>query len=63
MKEMLFEIDERGNVRFEGKGFEGAECLQLTQEIEDALGEVQKRELKPEYRQARSQARAIGRRS
>lgn len=51
MKEITIDIDANGNVTIEGSGFVGTECTQLTKEIEAALGEVTKRDLKPEHRQ------------
>lgn len=54
MQEILIEIDTVGNVKVEGKGFSGAECTKVTEAIEDALGEVESRKLKPEFRQTRT---------
>jgi hypothetical protein len=50
VEEIIIDIDERGNVRIEGKGFSGPDCVKFTEELENALGTVEKRELKPEYR-------------
>ena len=38
MEEIICEIDERGNVVFEGKGFVGADCIKETAALEAALG-------------------------
>lgn len=54
MAEIIIDIDERGNVRVEGKDISGPDCKALTKEIEDAIGVVEKVELKPEYRRART---------
>lgn len=41
MEEIVIEIDAQGNVVVEGKGIAGTDCVALTKEIEQALGEVQ----------------------
>lgn len=60
-QEIIIDVDQQGNVKIEGKGFQGTECTQLTAAIEQELGEVANRELKPEYRQARTNLRTAGR--
>ena len=60
MEEILIDIDAQGNVRFEGKGFVGPECEKLTKELEEAVGVVTKRALKPEYQRARVVTRKVG---
>lgn len=60
MQEVIIDIDERGNVTVEGKGFTGNECTALTKEIEQALGDVEKRTLKPEYRMSKQVLRKAG---
>lgn len=57
MEEIIIDIDENGDVRFEGKGFVGSECEALTKELEEFIGVVEKREYKPEYRQTRVRPR------
>jgi hypothetical protein len=54
-----FELD--GKVKIEGDGFADGSCTELTRQIEEALGEVEARELKPEYERARSKGRAVSR--
>ncbi len=61
MRKVVVEIDENGNATVEGEGFVGTECTKLTAAIEEALGKVQRRALKPEYRQARTQGRTVQR--
>jgi hypothetical protein len=42
-------IDKNGNVRMEVRGVKGESCLELTRELEAALGgEVENREMTPE---------------
>ncbi len=57
-QEIVIDIDGDGNVKVEGKGFVGAECKTLTADLEAALGDVQKADLKPEYRRAPATPRA-----
>lgn len=62
MKEIVLEIDETGEqIKIEGHGMVGPECTQLTAVLEEALGDVTKRELKPEYRTAKAQGRVVSR--
>jgi hypothetical protein len=49
IQEIEVTIDEYGRVRIEVHGVQGKKCLDLTQNLEAALGgEVDERELKPE---------------
>lgn len=59
-QEVVIEIDEHGDVTVEGKGFAGAECVKLTEAIEEAVGTVEQRKLKPEYRQTQPVVRKVG---
>lgn len=57
-QEIIVDISRDGtSVTVEGKGIEGPDCKALTAEIEEALGVVTERKLKPEYHRARSAAR------
>ena len=56
-EEIIVDIDERGNARIEGVGIVGEDCTRLTKAIEEAVGEVAQRTLKPEYRQTRTVGR------
>lgn len=56
-KEIVFEIDGDGAVTVEGKGFVGSECETLTRPIEEALGDVESRQYKPEFRQMKTAPR------
>ncbi len=51
MKQQMlkFIISQDGTVTEEVVGEQGGECLKLTESIEEALGTVVTRELKPEY--------------
>lgn len=60
MKEILIDISPTGDVTIEGKGFAGPECKLFTKELEDALGDVTKTELKPEYRRNATVTRKAG---
>ena len=42
-------IDKEGKVFLEVSGVSGKKCLELTKELEKSLGEVESRELKPEF--------------
>ena len=58
VEEILIEISEDGQqVTIEGKHFSGDECTTLTREIEEHLGTVTQRRLKPEHRQVRQAGR------
>ena len=43
-------IEPNGDVKVEGKGFAGGDCVKFTKGIEDALGDQTSRVLKPEFR-------------
>jgi len=47
--EIAFKIGPDGEVTFEVKGVKGADCLALTQDLEEELGVVVSREKTSEY--------------
>jgi len=49
-------IDEDGNAEIDVVGVVGPDCLKLTKLIEDSLGVVTDRKLKPEYAQLTTKA-------
>jgi len=50
MKEMKLKITRKGEVKIEGiKGTVGAECLELTKKLEQAIGQTESRELTEDY--------------
>jgi len=49
--ELIITFDDDGNPSIDVSGATGGECTTLTKPIEDALGVVGDRVLKPEYRQ------------
>ncbi len=49
MKEMIVDIDKDGNIIIEMNGAKGNECLKETKDLEDKLGEVTKRDKKPDF--------------
>ena len=51
MQRIIFRIDQDGNVTEEVQGVTNDTCIDITKEIEDTLGNVKSRELKPEYYQ------------
>ena len=59
MQEIVIEIA-GDKVRIEGKGFVGTECTALTADLERELGDVERRDMKPEARQARAATHKIG---
>ena len=59
-EEIVMDIDANGNVQIETNGFVGADCQAITKGLEEALGTVERAELKPEYRQAKPATKAIG---
>lgn len=61
MVEIIIDIDEHGNATIEGKGFVGEDCVKLTKELEEALGVVENRRFKPEYRLKAGIKRPAGR--
>lgn len=50
MKEQRIEVtvDKKGNAKVEAFGFEGGACLKETEDLEQVLGKVEKREMKAE---------------
>ena len=60
MQEIDVLIDVNGDVKIEGKGIEGADCKALTKAIEEALGDVTRTTLKPEYHLKPKVARKAG---
>lgn len=57
--EIIINVDADGNFTIEAKGSSGGDCLSLTQPLEEALGGVDNREFKPEYRQTSHQSNQI----
>ena len=51
MQRIIFRIDQDGNVTEEVEGATSGTCIDITKNIEDKLGNVQNRSLKPEYYQ------------
>lgn len=60
MPEIVIDIAADGSVQVEGQDFSGPECKQLTARLEEALGEVERVETKPEYREKRSAVKRTG---
>lgn len=60
-QEIWIDIDDKGNVTVEGKGFEGADCEAATRELEAAVGDVEKRMKKPEYFRRKAAVKTHGR--
>jgi len=50
-REMEIEIDRDGKVNIKVKGVQGADCLEFSQFLEEALGETLEREITSEYYQ------------
>lgn len=50
MKTIRIDIGTDGTVAIDANGFSGPDCEQATKFIEEALGEVRERKLKPEHR-------------
>ena len=50
-------IDEDGTVEIEAIGYKGPSCEEATKALEDALGIVTNRAIKPEYKSARAGTR------
>jgi hypothetical protein len=55
MPEINVLIKEDGEIQIDVKGAKGADCAKLTEDIEDALGDVQSRKKKPEFYQKSEQ--------
>ena len=51
MERIIFRINQDGNVTEEVQGVTDGTCTNITKEIEETLGIVNSRELKPEYYQ------------
>ncbi len=51
MERIMFRINQDGNVTEEVQGVTDGTCIDITKKIEDILGKVNARELKPEYYQ------------
>ena len=49
MRRMRIRIDKNGMTTVAVEGAEGTGCLEFTRRLEEALGAVEKRELKEEY--------------
>ncbi len=58
-EEIIIDIDEAGNVKVEGKNIQGPHCMQLTAEIEEALGATQKVTKKPEFHRTAALGRKV----
>jgi hypothetical protein len=52
MKEIILDFDPEGEVKIEGKGFQGKECDKDMEFLEKALGVETGRQNKPEYSKA-----------
>ena len=46
---MIVDIDKDGNIVIEVNGIKGSDCIKETKDLEDKLGEVTKRDKKPEF--------------
>lgn len=60
-EEILVVIDADGGISVEVTGVKGKTCTDLTAELEAALGQVEKRQFKPEYFQETATRQKIGR--
>jgi hypothetical protein len=49
MQELEISIDKEGRVQVQVRGAKGDECLAVTKDLENAIGIVSERTLKPEY--------------
>ena len=49
MQELEIVISPTGEVKIEVKGGQGDSCLAMTRDLENALGQVEDRQLKAEY--------------
>ena len=56
MERIIFRINQDGNVTEEVQGVTNDTCIDITKEIEETLGKVNARELKPEYYQKQNVA-------
>lgn len=57
--EITITVDSNGSFTIEVNGSSGGNCLSLTQPLEEALGGVDNRKFKPEYRQTSHQTNQI----
>jgi hypothetical protein len=57
--EIQIDIDDNGNVSFQVKGVKGKKCLEITKELEAALGIVKTQEKTAEFYQTETQAGTI----
>ena len=53
--EIQIDIDDNGNVSFQVKGVKGKKCLEITKELEQALGIVKSQEKTAEFYQTETQ--------
>ena len=53
--EIQIDIDDNGNVSFLVKGVKGKKCLEITKDLENALGIVRKQEKTAEFYQTETQ--------
>ena len=53
MKELVVEIGPDGKVKMEAFGFEGSACELEAAALQQALGDAERHELKPEYHSRR----------
>lgn len=60
MKEINIDFDPNGNATIEASGFEGSECKELTRDIEEALGSVERVKEKPEMKRGKKELRKAG---
>ena len=56
MQRIIFRIDQDGNVTEEVQGVTNDTCIDITKKIEETLGKVNARELKPEFYQKQNVA-------
>lgn len=61
--EAVFEIDADGNFDIDVLNGDGKNCRQFTAELEQALGTVTNRELKPEFHRDQPASQAMKRRA
>ena len=54
MQQIVVDIGPDGQVHIDAVGFSGPDCEHATRFLEDALGTVEQKRLKPEYHQRRT---------
>lgn len=59
-EEIVIDVSETGDVKVEGVGIAGPDCVKLTAGLEAALGTVTKRVKKPEFHRTATVARKAG---